>query len=122
MKPETKKLMLCLLANTVLMIALYFAIPALTRFPYMPQVYLVAGAGLGIYYVIYNKGLTGRGVTPEMLPGTMTREEKEAWIEDSRLRLRKSRWVLTLVLPIALTLAVDIVLMFLLPMLGLELL
>ncbi len=115
MKSETKKLMLCLLANTVLMIALYFAIPALTRFPYMPQVYLAAGAGLGIYYVIYNRGFTGKGVTPEQLPDTMSLAEKQKFIEDSQERMQKSRWVLTVLIPILFTYMIDMVYLFVFP-------
>lgn len=115
MKSETKKLMLCLVANTVLMIALYFAIPALTRFPYMPQVYLVAGAGLGIYYVIYNRGFAGKGITPEQLPETMSLAEKQKFIEDSQARLHKSRWVLTLLVPILFTYMIDMLYLFVFP-------
>ena len=115
MKSETKKLMLCLVANTVLMIALYFAIPALTRFPYMPQVYLVAGAGLGIYYVIYNRGFAGKGITPEQLPETMSLAEKQKFIEDSQARLHKSRSVLTLLVPILFTYMIDMLYLFVFP-------
>ena len=77
MKTESKKVMLYLLANTALLIALYYAIPALTRFSYMPQIYLMVGAVLGIYYVVYNRGFAGKGVTPDQLPDTMTLEEKQ---------------------------------------------
>lgn len=115
MKSETKKLMLCLVANTVLMIALYFAIPALTRFPYMPQIYLAAGAGLGIYYVIYNRGFAGKGITPEQLPETMSLAEKQKFIEDSQARLHKSRWVLTLLVPILFTYMIDMLYLFVFP-------
>ena len=120
MKKDTKTLLLYLLINTVALIAIYYLVAKV--FPYIPLVYLLVGGALGLYYVIYNKGLTGRGVTPEMLPDSMTREEKEAWIEERRNLLTKSRWMLTLIFPIALTLTVDVVLMFLLPMLGVELL
>ena len=115
MKSETKKLMLCLVANTVLMIALYFAIPALTRFPYMPQIYLAAGAGLGIYYVIYNRGFAGKGITPEQLPDTMSLAEKQKFIEDSQERMQKSRWVLTLLVPILFTYMIDMLYLFVFP-------
>lgn len=115
MKSETKKLMLCLLANAVLMIALYFAIPALTRFPYMPQIYLAAGAGLGIYFVIYNRGFVGKGATPDQLPDTMTLAEKQKFIEDSQERMQRSRWVLTVLIPILITYMIDMVYLFVFP-------
>lgn len=115
MKPESKKLMLYLLANTVLMMALYFAIPALTHFSYMPLIYLLAGAGLGIYYVIYNRGFAGKGATPDQLPDTMTLVEKQKFIDDSRERMKKSRWVLTVLLPIILTFLADMIYLFVFP-------
>lgn len=115
MKPESKKLMLYLLANTVLMIALYFAIPALTRFPYMPHIYLAAGAGLGIYYVVYNRGFSGKGITPDQLPDTMSLAEKQKFIDDSRERMQKSRWVLTVLIPILVTYMIDMMYLFVFP-------
>ncbi len=115
MKPETKKLMLCLLANTVLLIAFYYAVPALTKFPYMPMIYLLAGAGLGIYYVVYNRGFAGKGVTPDQLPDTMTPAEKQKFIDDSRERMQKSRWVLTVLIPILVTYMIDMFYLFVIP-------
>ena len=113
MKPETKKLAIHLLINSILLIVLYFA--AAKIFPYIWAVYLAAGAGLGLYYVIYNKGFSGKGVTPDMLPSTMSLAEKEAFIEDSRKRLNNSRWVLTLLIPILLTFMLDMIYLFIFP-------
>lgn len=112
MKPENKKTALHLLINTVLLIVLYYAIPAWTHFSYLPHIYLVAGAGLGLYYVIYNRGFTGKNVTPDQLPNTMSPVEKQKFIDDSRARMQKSRWVLTVLLPIILTVLVDMVYLF----------
>ena len=115
MKTESKKVMLYLLANTALLIALYYAIPALTRFSYMPQIYLMVGAVLGIYYVVYNRGFAGKGVTPDQLPDTMTLEEKQKFIDDSRERMQKSRWVLTVLIPILVTYMIDMFYLFVIP-------
>ena len=115
MKPEAKKLALTLLLNSVLLIALYFLIARV--FPYVWLLYLAAGAGLGFYYVIYNKGFAGKGITPDMLPDTMSLADKQAFIEDSRNRLQRSKWVLTLLLPILFTFAIDMLYLFCLPML-----
>ena len=115
MKTESKKVMLYLLANTALLIALYYAIPALTRFSYVPQIYLMVGAVLGIYYVVYNRGFAGKGVTPDQLPDTMTLEEKQKFIDDSRERMQKSRWVLTVLIPILVTYMIDMFYLFVIP-------
>ena len=113
MKPEAKKLALHLLINSIVLIVLYFMIAKV--FPYVWVIYLAAGAGLGFYYVIYNKGFSGKGVTPDMLPTTMSLAEKEAFIEDSRVRLKNSRWVLTILIPILLTFMLDMMYLFLSP-------
>ena len=114
MKPEAKKLALHLFINSIILVVLYFIIA--TKFPYIWMIYLAAGAGLGFYYVIYNKGFSGKGVTPDMLPATMSLAEKEAFIEDSRARLQSSRWVLTILIPILLTFMLDMMYLFLLPL------
>jgi len=83
------------------------------------MIYLIVGAILGIVYVIYNRGFSAKGVTPEMLPDTMSYEEKLAFIENGKQRLKRSRWMLTLILPIIVTLCIDMIYILLLPMLGL---
>ena len=117
MKPEKKKLMLQLFINSALLITLYFVAVYGLTFP-MEIVYLAASAVLGLYFVIYNKGFTRRGVTPEMLPATMSAAEKQAFIEDGERRMEKSRWVLTFLVPMLLSLCVDLLIMLVFPMLG----
>ncbi len=112
MKPENRSLLLLLFANSAVLMSVYF-VTASRGFP-IYYIYLAAGAVLGLAYVIYNKGFSGKNVTPEMLPDTMTLEEKEAFLEDSRRRLRASRWMLTLILPIILTFAADLFYLFVL--------
>ena len=116
MKPEAKKLMWHLGINTLLIGALYILLIVL-KFHYISLIYLLAGGGLGIAYVIYNRGFSRKGVTPEMLPDTMSYEEKLAYIEDGKTRMQSSRWMLTLILPIVITLCIDLAYVHLLPML-----
>ena len=117
MKPEVKKHMLLLVGNTVLLMLIYFWIPAQFEFSHMPMIYLLLGAAVTLYYVIYNRGFTGKNVTPAMLPDTMSFEEKQAFINESRERLQKSKWALTVLIPILLVFAVDIIYLFLVPIL-----
>ena len=116
MKQDSKKLMLHLLINSVILVTLYFVISEAFGFPYIMFVYLAAGAGLGLYYVIYNRGRLGKNVTPEMLPDTMSLAEKQEFLNDCKSRMKKSRWVLTLLIPIILTFIVDIAYLFFIPM------
>jgi hypothetical protein len=111
-KTEKKKTALYLLLNTVILIALYYAIPTWTHFMYLPHIYILAGAGLGLYYVIYNRGFVGKNATPESLPDSMSPLEKQKYIEESRERMQKSKWVLTLLLPIIVTILIDMLYIF----------
>lgn len=113
MKTESKKLMLRLLLHSAILIVLYFWIGRV--FPYIMFVYLAAGAGLGLYYVIYNRGFVGRNATPDMLPDTMSLAEKEAFLADCKARNEKSKWVLTILIPIILTFIAEIIYLFLIP-------
>lgn len=114
---EAKHLMLLLLINSIVLVALYFIAVSL-GFEYILPIYCAVGAVLGIGFVIYNRGFSGKGITPDMLPSTMSMQEKEAFIQDSKQRLQASRWVLTLLFPILLAIAADIVYLYLFPMLG----
>ena len=117
MKSDAKKLLIHLLLNSAILITLYFLVPSLFEFYYMPHIYLLAGAVLALYYVIYNRGFVGKNATPDMLPDTMSLADKQAFIEDSRNRLQRSKWVLTLLLPILFTFAIDMLYLFCLPVL-----
>ena len=109
--------MLLLLTNTTVLMVLYFWLPAKFNFFYLPMIYLGVGAALILYYVIYNRGFTAKNATPDMLPDTMTAEEKQAYLAEAKERLEKSKWVLTILIPIILVFAVDMIYLFLIPML-----
>ena len=106
-----------LLINSVILIAIYFILTETFRLLFVPYVYLGAGVALGLGYIIYNRGFVGKDATPDMLPDDMPLEKKEAFLEDCRRRLHKSRWVLTLILPILLAIGADLIYLFLWPQL-----
>ena len=108
-----RKLLLILLLNTILFAAVYFTVAQ--YFAYIQAVYLAIAGGFALGYLFYNRGFSRRGVTPEQLPDTMTNEEKSVWIAEGKERLRKSRWVLTILLPLLLTFLMDLFYLFVLP-------
>ncbi len=112
MKPELKQRMILLLANSAILMSVYFYAASL-GFP-IYYIYFALGGILGLVYVIYNKGFSGKNITPEMLPDHMTPEQKQAFIEDSKRRLRSSRWMLTILVPILFTFAADLFYLFVL--------
>ena len=117
LKKENKKLLLYLLCNSVILIAIYFLMVEKFQLYFFSYVYLLAGAALGLYFIIYNRGFVAKNATPESLPDTMTLAEKKAFIEDGKARLRRSRWILTILLPIILAIAADMIYLYVYPML-----
>ncbi len=114
MKPENKKLLFLLLVNCILFSGAYFALAA-----YFPiyTVYLVVGGAMTLAFVIYNRGFVGKNLKPEELPDTMSPEEKQKFIDDCADRLHRSRWMITVIFPIVLAFSLDMMYLFLFPML-----
>ena len=80
-------------------------------------IYSVLATVSTLTYVIYNRGFSRRGLTPEMLPDTMSEEEKQEFIEDGEQRLRRSRPLLMVVLAFAFTCVAELVELIALPFL-----
>ncbi len=107
-KPFNWRLLLTLVGNTVLIFAIYRIAIGFEWFPVVMWVYLIATAGLAVGYTIYNRGFSRRGITAEMLPDTMSAEQKCEFIADGERRARRSKWMLTLLIPLILTFAFDL--------------
>ncbi len=67
--------------------------------------YMTALAVLALAYVIYNRGLVK--ITYDMLPSSMTDEQKNAYLADISERKRKSKWLLVFIFPLIFTFAFD---------------
>ena len=80
-------------------------------------IYSVLATVSTLTYVIYNRGFSRRGLTPEMLPDTMSEEEKQEFIADGEQRLRRSRPLLMVVLAFAFTCVAELVELIALPFL-----
>ncbi len=118
-----KKLFIALIVNCVVFIGLYrLLINSAFDFTVQKVVvltYMIAAAVLILVYVIYNRGFSCRGVTVEMLPDTMTDKEKDDYIADALTRERRSKWMLTLIVPLVIALLIDLLDMFVLDGIGL---
>ncbi len=113
---STKRLLILLICNSVFFVALYFTAVHF-GFDYILPIYCVIGIVVGFVFFIYNRGFSAKGITPEMLPDTMSATEKQAFIDNAALRLKKSRWMLTILFPILLAIAADMIYLYLLPLL-----
>ena len=116
---KNRKYILPLILNTVVFFGLYSFLVNKTDYM-MPTlwVYFVLTAGFCFAYVIYNRGFSRMKLTPDMLPASMSAEEKSAYIADGAARLEKSKWMLTIIFPLLMTFILDILNMYILePML-----
>lgn len=118
---KNRKYILPLVLNTVLFFGLYsylveqpkLMIPTL-------WVYFILTAGFCFSYVIYNRGFSRMKLTPDMLPDSMSIDEKNAFIEEGKVRIERSKWMLTIIFPLLMTFILDILNMYILePMLKL---
>ena len=71
-------------------------------------------AVLVVIYALYNRGFVYRNVTPDMLPDTMSYEQKTAVLDEAKQRMDKSRWMLTLILPFLVAFMLDALYLFVL--------
>lgn len=108
--PEKLRLFWQMVFNCVAFPVIYFLVA--TKFPYVFYVYVAVALIFGSIYVLYNRGFAAKGITPEMLPDTMSASQKEKFIEDAKLRLRKSRWMLLILFPTVFTVGCDMFYLF----------
>ena len=120
---EKKKLLFTIAINSVLLSAIYFgACYGITDQFLHPISYIVtigfwaAFAGFLMAYVIYNRAFSRKDLTVDMLPRDWSAERRAEYIEDGKRRLKKSRWMLSVIIPIAVPIALDALYLFTLPL------
>ena len=83
-KKATVLKLILLIAVTAVIFVIYRVLLTSSIFPYVLATYLVVFTALIVFYLIYNRGFAGKDATPDMLPSTMTYEEKLDFIEKSK--------------------------------------
>ena len=84
-------------------------------FPVVLFTYMASLTVLLFVYIIYNRGFSRKGVTPEMLPDDWSEEKKIEFIENGNIRLKRSKWILVFIISIFCTFIVDTFVMYALP-------
>ena len=104
---------LILLLPTAFAMGLYFFLMNIySLWKIVVIAYVAVASVLIIAYFIINRAFTGSGVTYEMLPDTMTHDEKEEYLADVADRERRSRPLLLVIFPVVITLLVDLFRLF----------
>lgn len=102
-----------LLLSTVFAMGLYFFLMNIySLWKVVVIAYVAVASVLIIAYFIINRAFTGSGVTYEMLPDTMTHDEKEEYLADVADREKRSRPLLLIIFPVVITLLVDLFRLF----------
>lgn len=116
--PEQLKLgarhLLITFFNTVIAVAVYFYFDSIGFWQGF-FIYAAIATVFVIVYVIYNRGFSREGVTPDMLPDTMSAVEKVEFLESRDRRKKKSKWMLTIIIPLIFTFMFDSLYLFVLP-------
>ena len=114
---DPKKLwtLLFLILITVVVYTVYRVLMNGPYFVIGLAVYMAITVVLIFGYLIYNRGMSRRGVTEEMLPADWSEEEKQRFLADAQRRLERSRWVLVPMLAFLFTFAIDAIELFVLP-------
>ena len=81
-------------------------------------IYMVLATAGTLFYVIYNRGMSRKGVTADMLPDDWSDEKKREFVEDGEMRLKKTRHLLMLLFAFYFTFVVDIIELVAIPMLS----
>ena len=113
--PETKKRVAVLVMNTLILTFIYFGSMGINQ-PILALIvnvgYWVVLAVLAIVYVVYNRGFTQKNITFEMLPDSWDAEKKDKYISDAQKRDGRSRWMLTVIIPIMIPIMLDAISLF----------
>ena len=102
------KLLISLVLCSVVVCGVYRLAIESSYFSYVLFGYIAAETLLIAAYMIYNRGFSRKGITRDMLPTDWSEEKKTSFIESSKARLKKTRWMLVLILAFLFTFAVDL--------------
>ncbi len=112
---ESKRLFVLMLVNTVVLMLIYFYLVQELESIAVMFVYMALLAILSIAFVIYNRGLPQGTISEDSLPFNWNAEQKREYIEDRAARLKRSRWMLTLILPLFVSLCADFIIIQTIP-------
>ena len=112
---DTIKRVAILLLNTMILTIIYFGTMGLGQ-PLLSFIvtggYWLAFAGFSIAYLMYNRGFAQKNVTAEMLPDSWDEARKAEFIETAEKRYKSSRWMISVIIPIMIPIALDAIYLF----------
>ena len=113
--PEAKKKAFLLIALSFVSVFIYFGvIPVLHPLVQMALhiAYLVIFGVALIGYIAYNRAFSRKNITVNMLPDVWSMEKKMAYIADGEERLKKSAWLMLIIIPLLVPIGIDSLILF----------
>ncbi len=117
--PNRKKNIMRLLVTLALSLALLIFYRVMLNYEIFPMIlmsYMIILSVLVVVYLFYNRGFSRKGLTEDMLPDDWDAEKKKQFIQSGKDRLERSKWMLMLIIAFLITLLVDAVELFVLPL------
>ncbi len=109
-----KKYLFLFLGATFLLYTLYRTLLYLFPLKTVPILiaFMAPATLLALAYIIYNRGMSRKNITEDMLPDTMPPDEKAEFIEDGKRRLARSKTLLALILAFFMTFLMDLAVIY----------
>ncbi|MBE6555437.1 MAG: hypothetical protein E7663_04300 [Ruminococcaceae bacterium] len=118
-RSDKKRYLALLCINTLLFFCLYrisllyAEMTDRTFFAFAVMIaYLAILLGFTVAFLIVNRFFYQNGVEREQLPDDWSEEKKDAFLQEGKRRLTRSRWMLTVIFPLVLTFLIDAVDLF----------
>ena len=112
---NTKRKAISLIFYSLLSLIIYYGVGA-TNIPALQMgvmvAYMVAFGGMLAAYIIYNRAFSRKNVTVDMLPDHWSADEKQSYIRDGEERMKKSQWMLMIIIPLLVTFAAEALYLF----------
>ena len=112
---KTKKKAIFLIFGSIVSLVIYYGVGA-TNIPMLQMgvmiAYMVAFGALLSAYIIYNRAFSRKNITADMLPDHWSVDEKQNFIRDGEERMKKSQWMLMIIIPLLVTFAAEAMYLF----------
>ena len=99
MTRDAKRRLLATAGLTLLLLVIWYGCMAAALAKAVMIAYFVVFAVLLVSYIAYNRGFVNKDVTAEMLPADWSEDKKQTFLQNEKLRVQKSRWMLTVIIP-----------------------
>ena len=107
-RPVPWGLFAAVLGNTVLFFGIYTYFVMRRGYNWIFWLYLALLLATSLGYVIYNRAFAYANVTYDMLPSDWSEEKKVSFLAARDARKQRSKWLLVLIFPLAISLMVDV--------------